>query len=533
MTKINDLVQTAFDLSYLESSGFPSTTFKSVGILGGGTAGYLAALSLRRSHPNLEVKVIESSKIPVIGVGESTTTEIVPFLHHFLGLDPIEFFKEVKPTLKLGIEFDWGCPGDYKFNFNFFAAHYYESYFYEGSTTNSNWPSVLIHQRKLPIVKNKDGSYRSFMTSIPFSYHIDNKSLILYLRRKVKEFGAEIIDAEVDVVKLNSEGFVDSLQTLDNKNLKYDFYIDCSGFRSKILGQALQTKYISFESTLFTDKAMTFDLPNDNKIDPFTSVITMNNGWCWKIPMRTEDHYGYVFSSKFSTEEEAFEEIKRKFGNVKSYKIVNFRSGRHELAWNKNVFAVGNAYAFIEPLESTAIQTVIQTLLMLCRLMPNSLNDSSTITGINKEVAANWDTFRAFIGIHYKFNKKLDTKFWRHCREHTDIGKAKEVLALFNERPPLSRGHFGTGSGYTANEDLVFNSNSYDSILFGQKEVRHALAPPAMNKEEYFARAQAYTDLTELAITQYDLFKDEDFAMKNFIEPLFFDHDSWIIDTQM
>ena len=111
MENIINQLHTAFDLSYLESSGFPETQFKNVGILGGGTAGYFTALALKVCRPELDVTVIESSKIPVIGVGESTTTEILPFLHHVLGLDPIEFFQEVEPTLKLGIQFDWGCQG--------------------------------------------------------------------------------------------------------------------------------------------------------------------------------------------------------------------------------------------------------------------------------------------------------------------------------------------------------------------------------------------------------------------------------------
>jgi tryptophan 7-halogenase len=533
MKNLSHSINKAFDLSYLLTSGFPTTRFTSIGVLGGGTAGYFTAMALKRSFPHIKVNVIESSKIPVIGVGESTTTEIVPFLHHFLGLDPIEFFQKVKPTLKFGIEFDWGCPGDYKFNFNFFAAHHFESYFYEGNIDNSNWPSVLMKEKKIPILKDQDGSFHSLLSSIPFSYHIDNKSLISYLREKVKEFAIEIIDAEVEEVKLAGDGSVATLVTMDNKELSYDLYIDCSGFRSKILGKALKTKFNSFESTLITDTALTFDLPNKEVIDPFTSVITMDNGWCWKIPMRTEDHYGYVFSSKFCTEKEAFEEVKKKFGEVSGYKIVNFKSGRHEIAWNKNVFAIGNAYAFIEPLESTAIQTVIQTILTLCRLMPNSLNDLSSIAAINKEISATWDTFRAFIGVHYKFNKKLDTKFWKYCREHTDIGKGKMIVDLFNERPPLSRGHLGTASGFTANEDLVFNSNSYDSIMFGQKEVHGHLVPPKMTKKDYFERVEAYLALTDSSISQFQLFADEDFALEEIIGPLFADEDSWIIDTQV
>lgn len=531
MKNFNDLINKAFDLSYLDSTGFPDTTFKKVGILGGGTAGYFAALALRRAHPNLDVTVIESSKIPVIGVGESTTTEIVPFLHHFLGLDPIECLTEVQPTLKFGIEFDWGCPGDYKFNFNFFAAHHLDSYFYEGNITNSSLISVLIDQKKLPIFKDSEGSYNSFLTSIPFSYHIDNKKLIHYLHKKVLEAGVHIVDAEIIEVELDAKGSVEKLISKEANELSFDFYIDCSGFRSKILGDALKTPYISFESTLITDRAITFDLPNNKQLDPFTSVITMNSGWCWKIPMRTEDHYGYVFSSKFCTEDEALTEIKNRFGDIKSHKVINFKSGRHELAWNKNVFSLGNAYAFIEPLESTAIQTVIQSIMILCKIMPNSLKDTSSITAINKEIAATWDTFRSFIGVHYKFNKKLDTKFWQWCRENCDIGDAKEIIKLFNERPPLSRSNFGSASGFTAYEPLVFNSNSYDTILFGQKEVHGKMPTPSMTKSEYFEKCEAYNALSDMAITQYELFSDEDFAINEIFMPLFSDHDSWIVET--
>ncbi|MCB0348364.1 MAG: tryptophan 7-halogenase [Bdellovibrionales bacterium] len=531
MKKINDHINNAFDLSYLDSTGFPDTRFNTVGILGGGTAGYLTALALRRAHPKLQITIIESSKIPVIGVGESTTTEIVPFLHHFLGLDPIEFFQEVKPTLKFGIEFDWGYPGDYKFNFNFFAAHHLESYYYEGDIKNSSWPSVLIHNKKIPIIRDASGEMASFLTSIPFSYHIDNKNLIQYLHKKVMSAGISILDTEVKNIHLDDNKFVSSLSSDDHKNIKFDFYIDCSGFRSKILGNALKTPFISYESTLITDKALTFDMPNNQNIDPFTSVITMNNGWCWKIPMRTEDHYGYVFSSKFCSEEEALEEVQKKFGKIKSHKIINFRSGRHELAWNKNVFSVGNAYAFIEPLESTAIQTVIQTIMTLCKLMPNSTNDISSITGINKEIAASWDTFRSFIGVHYKFNKKLDTEFWKWCRDNTEIGDAAEIIKLFNERPPLSKTNFGSAEGFTAHEPLVFNSNSYDTILFGQKEVHTKLPMPLMTKEDYFSKCESYKFLSDAAITQQELFADEEMAIEEVFIPLFSDQDSWIVET--
>ncbi len=529
MKTIADHIENAFDLSYLEFPKCPTTTIKTIGVLGGGTAGYLTALALQKYHPQIKVKVIESSKIPVIGVGESTTTEIVPFLHKGLEIDPQEFFREVEPTLKLGIRFDWGQPGD-KFNFNFFAGHQYESYYYENSIDNANWPSMLMNENKIPVLRDEEGNLISMLGSIPFSYHLDNKKLIRFLNKTLRQRKIEIIDAEVDTVKLDDNGFVSSLETKEGTSLSFDMYVDCSGFRSKILGQTLKTEFIPFKSTLITDKAMTFDLPNNNVVNSFTSVITMNNGWCWKIPMRKEDHYGYVFSSQFCSEEEALAELKNRFGEIRNPKIVNFRSGRHKQAWNKNVFAIGNAYAFIEPLESTAIQTAIHSIMLLCRLMPQSFTDTSSIAGLNQEVAATWDTFRWFLGIHYRFNKHSDTPFWKWCRENVNIGDAQLVLDLFDQRQPLSASNFGSNTPHTALEALVFNSYSYDTLIFGQKLVKKPLAKPSMTKEQYLSKVESYKKLTAQSLSLHDLFEGDHLFEDGLLEMLYEDPDTWILE---
>ena len=532
MMTLEDHIENAFDLSYLDFPKCPPTEIKSVGILGGGTAGYLTALALKKLHPALNVKVIESSKIPVIGVGESTTTEIVPFLHRTLGIDPGEFFQEVEPTLKFGIRFDWGCPGDYQFNFNFFAGHQHESYYYENSIENANWPSVLMTANKIPIIRQEDGELTSFLASVPFSYHLDNKKLIKFLRKTLNARKIEIVDGEVDTVTLDDAGFVKSLELKEGPSLSYDLYVDCSGFRSKILGQTLKAEFMPFNSTLITNRALTFDLPNNDVVNTYTSVITMNNGWCWKIPMRGENHLGYVHSSEYCDEQTAVAEARAKFGHFEKYKMVEFRSGRHKHAFYKNVFALGNAYAFIEPLESTAIQTAVHSIMTLCKLMPNSLQDKTAIEGINREIAATWDTFRWFLGMHYRFNKKLDTPFWKFCRENVEIGDAKHVIDLFNERPPLSAGNFGTNSPYTAWEALVFNSYSYDTLLFGQKEVAKPLPKPKMSKEEYNGKVRSYHELTKVSLTQHELFKDDSLFRAGLLEQLFDDPDTWIVETE-
>ncbi|MNL09185.1 Flavin-dependent tryptophan halogenase PrnA [compost metagenome] len=212
--------------------------------------------------------------------------------------------------------------------------------------------------------------------------------------------------------------------------------------------------------------------------------------------------------------------------------MVEFRSGRHKQAWNKNVFSLGNAYGFVEPLESTAIQTAVHSIMTLCKLMPNNHQDHSSIAGINQEIAVTWDTFRWFLGIHYKFNNKLDTPYWKWCRENTNIGDAKVVVDLFKQRPPLVSSNFGTNSPYTALEALVFNSYSYDTLLYGQKVIKHDFKKPKMSKEEYQARVASYRELTKSALSLRELFDGDHLFEDGILEHLFEEQDTWIVETE-
>ncbi len=534
---MNDYIKdlnTAFDLDFAKTNDYPISDFKSVCILGGGTAGYLTALSLNITHPYLKINLIESSKIPVIGVGESTTTEIIPFLHYFLGIDPIEFFKKVEPTLKLGIKFQWGAKNKPPFNFNFFTGHIAESYFYDEHTTNCNWSSTLMENEKIPIINDNKNLY-SCLGDIPFSYHLDNKKFVNFLKSKLIERNISITDAKIVDAEVSNNQIT---KVVDEQGDFYeaDYFIDCSGFSSKLLGGQLKEDFISFKDTLPTDRALIFEETNNQNISPYTGAETMNHGWLWKIPMRKTNHHGYVYSSNFATENDILTELKQKKYQINDYKIIKFQSGRHRSAWVNNVFAIGNAYAFIEPLESTAIQTVIQSILLMCRLMPKNTNDKSSINAINEEIRANWDSFRWFLGIHYKFNNKINNEFWNWCNNNINIGNANEILSLFKDKAPLSTGHFGTKTGYGAYSPLVFNAYSYDSLLFGQSIIKHDKFvknfKPSFSKQDYNKKKEAYMALTKNSITQNELF-DSDLLYNEIIPNLFNDPHSWVNNTEI
>jgi tryptophan halogenase len=435
-----------------------------VGVLGGGTAGYFAALALRARFPELAVTIVESSRIPIIGVGEATTPPLVAFLHHTLGLDVHELDREVQPTWKLGIHFAWGPPDgfDYPFSWGDLA----DAEAHDGSIARASLGTLLMRGRKGPVVRGDDGTLKSLLPSTRYAYHLDNRRFVAYLKKCADRAGIRYLDVEIADVKLREamgDSEVDELITTDGQRLAFDFYIDSTGFRSLLIGKAFGSKFTSYASTLLCDRAVVADVPHDGSIKPFTLAETMDHGWCWNIPMRDCDHRGYVYASAFCTEEQAVAEMRAKNPGMSQHWSVKFRSGRHAEMWRGNTIAIGNAYGFVEPLESTALHMVIIEITQLLRALdadPQVRRDRETI---NQRVGAHWDYLRWFLGLHYRFNRRLDTPFWRTCRREVDITGLDEVVEDFKRNGPLSR------RGVPTAEDSIFGAGGVDIMLLGQQ----------------------------------------------------------------
>jgi tryptophan halogenase len=221
--------------------------------------------------------------------------------------------------------------------------------------------------------------------------------------------------------------------------VKADLYVDCSGFRSELLGRALGEPLVSFKSSLFCDRAVVGGWDRtDEPIKPYTTAETMDAGWCWQIEHEHRINRGYVYSSSFLSDDEAEREFRAKNPKVGSTRIVKFVSGRRARSWVKNVVAIGNAAGFVEPLESTSLGVICFD----SHALAESLADAdlqvrpTQVRQYNLRTAVIWEVIREFLALHYKFNIRLPTPFWRACVEDTDLCGAEEFVAFYRENGP-------------------------------------------------------------------------------------------------
>ncbi|MFT3765379.1 MAG: tryptophan 7-halogenase [Minicystis sp.] len=488
---------------------------RTVGILGGGTAGWLTALALRAQLPWLDVTVIESASIPIIGVGEASVPSLISFLHHYAKLDVHEFTREVKPTWKQGIRFEWGLPGDYVFQAPFDwevnGIGMLGSMAETGNVSSFTLQGILMMKDTTPVIRSK-GQLQSFLPNLSFAYHLDNARLVSYLVRTALARGVRHIDAKIVDAPLRAgaggedEPEIAHLTTDDGRKLEFDLYIDCSGFRSVLLGDKLGVKYHSYKSSLYTDTAVTFNVPHGGKLKPYTTARTMENGWCWNIPIMEDEHLGYVCSSAYCSVDEALAEAQRVWPKLSNERVVRFRSGRHDRLWVGNVFGIGNAYAFVEPLESTGLLMITRAITSLVRAFPIGSDNQVMKRFVNTTVGRDWDRLRWFLSAHYKFNRRSDSKFWSDVRENADVSGIAEALDIFQTMGPLSLLPRAIRTSLIETANIFFYGLAgLDCILLGQK-----VPYPALSREPSLAwrtRRQTAMEFARRGLSQADAHK--------------------------
>jgi tryptophan halogenase len=437
-------------------------------ILGGGSAGFMTALALKKEIPALDIVVIRSKEIGIIGVGEGSAIPFTAFVHQFLGLGVAEFVRAVKPSWKLGTHFVWGPRKRFFFPFGRTLSAKPSGlskavgYYCAGDMENASLSAALMAGHKI-FERGSDGRP---ILHLDFAYHIENDSFAAFLEALAGRMGVKILTDTVRHVHANEHG-VTGLELASGQTQSADLYVDCSGFASLLLGQTLKEPFVSYADTLFCDRALVGGWPRTNEpIRPYTTAETMNCGWCWQIEHPDRINRGYVYSSAFISDEEALRELMEKNPKVTGpTRIVRFVSGRYERSWVKNVVAIGNSSGFVEPLEATALSIIGTRGMLLARMLleGDGIARLASARFFNTLTARAWDSIRKFLAIHYRFNTRLDTPFWQHCRQHTNLAGAEAIVEWYQQMGPSPY----AGPGLVDAQD-IFGIDGFLVMLLGQ-----------------------------------------------------------------
>ena len=398
-------------------------------ILGGGTAGWMTAAALARFVNTAETQIvlIESDAIGTVGVGEATIPHIRAF-NDMLGIDEAAFMQAVNATYKLGIRFSgWGSPdsdyyhpfGDHGAPINGIGFHHYWSGAKKAGFDIAPFDSFSMANI---LARNKKFTYPSPdpdnpLSTFSYAYHIDATAYAHFLRDHSAERVTRVEGEVVSIAKNVDTGFIESLTLAKGQCITGDFFIDCSGFRSKLLGGALGIEFQSWKKWLVCDSALAVPTEGDLGMQSYTRSIAKKSGWCWQIPLAHRIGNGHVYSSAFISKEDALSELVNNFpGDMKREPIsLKFEAGIRKKTWEKNCVAIGLACGFLEPLESTSIYLIQVAILRLLELLPNDpKNCLLEETEFNRQMEDEYFKIRDFIILHYALNNR-DEDFWRYC----------------------------------------------------------------------------------------------------------------------
>lgn len=407
---------------------------RNLAIVGGGTAGLITALILKKDYPKLPVDIIESDKIGIVGVGEGSTEHWALFMQH-CNIKLHEMILETDATFKYGINFiNW--QGDNKNYIQNVSSNF---------NVESQTGSKFIYSYLIANGADEKGLTHDYIEKSlhrkPYwginQFHFNTFKLNEYLHRLCIERGVGIIKAEVDIINLREDGSVGSLRTTKGQILDYDFYVDSTGFHRLILEKTLKTKWLSYGKYLPMNSAIAFPTERTEHIDSYTISRAMNAGWLWRIPTQNRHGNGYVFNDNFINFDQAQTEVERLYGSpIQVAKKIKFDAGMLEKSWVKNCVAIGLSSSFVEPLEASSIGTSIQQAFLLGRLINSYVPFSNYCENIfnqnSKELVEN---IFDFVQLHY-VTRRRDTEFWRSTEELIMTPGLEEKLDLYNYKMP-------------------------------------------------------------------------------------------------
>jgi tryptophan 7-halogenase len=398
-------------------------------ILGGGTAGWSAAACLAKFSAKrpFAIIVVDSSAIGTVGVGEASVPNISNF-NAYIGLGQLDFIESTQGTFKLGIEFaDWRAKGA-----SFFHPFGKYGLEFEGVDFHHCLAKAAMMEKQapldafsLPIALARAGKFAqpapqaNALSDYGYAFHFDAGLYSRRLRRYAVERGVAHLDRRVvDVVLDGETGFIRELVLEDGARVGGDLFVDCSGFRALLIGEALGGRYVDWGHWLPCDRAVALPCARREAITPYTLATAREAGWTWRIPLQHRVGNGYVYCSAHLRDEAAYSRLAEAMESepLAEPNFIQFRAGMRENFWVKNCVSLGLASGFIEPLESTSINLVHRALSTLMEFFPDKPCDPRTSAAANRRYRLEQENIRDFIILHYKANGRDDAEFWRACR---------------------------------------------------------------------------------------------------------------------
>lgn len=418
-------------------------------IVGGGSAGWMTASTLIKSFPEKDIVLIESKNHPIIGVGESTLGGIKRWTK-YIGINESMFFKETDASIKMSIKFtDFYKKGAGAFHYPFGSSIQYQErnpivdwhlkkYFYPSTPisdfTDCLFPSSFLF-KKNKFSKNLNFKFDNFDPEISSAYHFDAIKFGQWLKNNIcLPLGVKHILADVVSAKTSENG-IDALILEDGSEISSDLFIDCTGFKSLLIGKFLEETFIPYSHILPNNKAWATQIPYDNKIielEGYTNSTAIENGWCWNIPLWSRLGSGYVYSDKYVSDEEALKQFKKYLSSQYmtvpknketienlSFKNINMKVGIHKRTFVKNVVAIGLSAGFIEPLESNGLFSVHEFLFKLVDILQRGNISEFDRDMYNISVKDLFDNFAKFVSLHYALSHRDDTDYWRDVNKRS------------------------------------------------------------------------------------------------------------------